>query len=240
MIKIKAKQNTDECLLCHAPLEYFAQTKSMPCMLCQKQEETLVCCEKGHFICDDCHRADALQVIEHYCKQSESKDPVAMLKDLFRFPQVHMHGPEHHVLVGAVLLTAFHNAGMGLDLDRAMSEMIRRGKEIPGGVCGMWGSCGAAISAGIFMSIITDNSPLATSSWKMSNRLTGECLIAVAELGGPRCCKRDAFTVILHSVDYLKKHMGIQLETSEAVICEWCERNRQCLRKACPYYKQEA
>ena len=26
-------------------------------------------------------------------------------------PYVHMHGPEHHVLVGMALLTAVHNAG---------------------------------------------------------------------------------------------------------------------------------
>jgi hypothetical protein len=29
---------------------------------------------------------------------------------LMAMPFCHMHGPEHHVMVGAALLTAYHNA----------------------------------------------------------------------------------------------------------------------------------
>lgn len=61
-----------------------------------------------------------------------------------------MHGPEHHVRVGAALLTAWHNGGGQIDFPAALEEMKKRGSQIPGGICGLWGTCGAAVSAGIF------------------------------------------------------------------------------------------
>ena len=62
----------------------------------------------------------------------------------------HMHGPEHHVMVGAALLTAYKNAGGNIELKDALIEMMHRGKAVPGGACGFWGACGAGISAGMF------------------------------------------------------------------------------------------
>ena len=80
-------------------------------------------------------------------------------------PFCHMHGPEHHVMVGAALLTAYKNAGGDLDLPKALQEMYSRGKAVPGGACGFWGACGAGISAGQFVSIATSSTPLAVEPW---------------------------------------------------------------------------
>lgn len=48
----------------------------------------------------------------------------------------HMHGPEHHVMVGAALLTAYKNAGGAINLRESVMEMLNRGKAVPGGTCG--------------------------------------------------------------------------------------------------------
>ena len=58
---------------------------------------------------------------------------------MMALPFCHMHGPEHHVMVGAALLTAYKNAGGDIDLPDALGEMMRRGKSVPGGACGFWG-----------------------------------------------------------------------------------------------------
>ena len=101
-------------------------------------------------------------------------------------------------MVGAVLLTAYKNCG-GYEerggreaFEEALEEMRARGSEYPGGACGLWGCCGAAVSTGIFMSIITKATPLTGNSWRLSNEMTSRALGAVARLGGPRCCKRDS------------------------------------------------
>lgn len=60
-------------------------------------------------------------------------------------PYVYMHGPEHHVLVGSVLLTAYHNAGGELDWPAALYEMENRGRQVPGGalwILGLLRRCG--------------------------------------------------------------------------------------------------
>jgi len=105
----------------------------------------------------------------------------------------HMHGPEHHVMVGAALLTAYKNAGGELDLESALQEMYSRGKQVPGGACGFWGACGAGISAGQFMSIATQSTPLAKEPWGLSKRMTSKSLGSIGEVDGLRCCKRVPF-----------------------------------------------
>ncbi len=64
-------------------------------------------------------------------------------------------------MVGAALLTAYKNAGENIDLHSSLIETMNRGKSVPGGACGFWGACGAGISSGMFISIISKSTPLA-------------------------------------------------------------------------------
>ncbi|MGX8714372.1 MAG: DUF5714 domain-containing protein [Lachnospiraceae bacterium] len=106
-------------------------------------------------------------------------------------PFCHMHGPEHHVMVGAALLTAYRNAGGDIDLPAALTEMMNRGKSVPGGACGFWGACGAGISSGMFISIISGSTPLGDEPFALSHKMTAKSLGKIGEIGGPRCCKRE-------------------------------------------------
>ena len=64
------------------------------------------------------------------------QNPVAIIMKMMDQPFCHMHGPEHHVMVGSALLTAYKNAGGPIDLPQALMEMMRRGKSVPGGPAG--------------------------------------------------------------------------------------------------------
>ncbi len=61
--------------------------------------------------------------------------------------------------------------------------MYSRGKDVPGGVCGFWGACGAAISTGMYMSIITNATPLANEAWGLSNQMTAFTLDKIGKIG---------------------------------------------------------
>ena len=63
-------------------------------------------------------------------------------------------------MVGAALLTAYKNAGGNIELAKALTETKNRGQSVPGGACGFWGACGAGISSGMFISIISGSTPL--------------------------------------------------------------------------------
>ena len=228
--------NTTACLLCGAPLRYQDTAKEMTCAICGRTFSRNAACENGHFVCDDCHAAPAVAVIRHAGMTTASKDPVEIATAMMNCPSVHMHGPEHHILTGAALLASYTNAGGMLDLPGSLAEMIRRGSLVPGGFCGLAGACGAAVSAGIFYSIITQTNPLSTNSWREANLLTAACLTAIGNHGGPRCCKRDTFLAIRTAVPYVSEHLGISMELPVRISCTFSAGNRECLREHCPFF----
>ncbi len=224
------------CLICGAPLRYRTCAETMTCSVCSRRVSSNASCENGHFVCDACHASPALSAVRFVCLTTASKNPFEIAVEMMRSPSVHMHGPEHHILVGAALLAAYRNAGGCIDLPSALDEMIRRGSMVPGGFCGIAGSCGAALSAGMFYSIVTKTSPLSTGSWSRANQLTASCLSAISKTGGPRCCKRDSFLALETAVPFIEKHLGVALEFSPGLHCEFFSRNRECLKERCPYF----
>lgn len=225
--------NREECLICKAPLEYLLQDEEMECAVCHRREASKTRCVNGHYVCNDCH-TQGMDSIFGLCLAETSADPIAILRRMMDLPFCHMHGPEHHVMVGAALLTAYKNAGGPLELERALGEMYRRGKEVPGGACGFWGACGAGISAGQFLAIATKSTPLAVEPWGLSNQMTAWALDSIGKVGGPRCCKRDSFFAILAAVDFVREHLGVEMERT-VPLCSYSAQNNQCIGGRCPF-----
>lgn len=158
----------EECLICQAPLEYLETGVLMECELCHRQEISKTRCINAYYVCNECHMK-GMDAVIGYCLNETSKNPIEILDHLMSLPFCHMHGPEHHTLVGVALLTAYCNAGGEIKLLTALKEMMARGRKVPGGTCGFWGSCGAAISTGMCMSILSGATPLTQESWGQSN-----------------------------------------------------------------------
>ena len=114
--------------------------------------------------------------------------------------------------------------------------MMSRGKSVPGGACGFWGACGAGISSGMFVSIITKSTPLSGEPFALSHRMTAKSLDAIGAIGGPRCCKRDFYLSILEAVDFVKDNLGVEMERRE-VVCRHSAKNNQCIGIRCPFSK---
>ena len=224
------------CLVCGENLTYYPKAVEMECVFCGKTELSHASCEKGHYVCDACHAKKGIEVIMEICQKTDSKNPVEIARKIMEDPYIYMHGPEHHVMVGAVLLTAYRNSGGDIDLKEALEEMKERGSQIPGGrvrllgvlrsrsqhrdlyeYCnGSYASCGTLLGAG-----------------KPDN---GQALEAIGELGGPRCCKRDTFTAIRKAAEMTAKELGVEMDCPAEIVCTFSEENQQCLKKACPYH----
>ena len=189
----------------------------MECAICHRQESSKTRCVNGHYVCNECHTKGINQIIS-VCLNETSKNPIMILESLMSMDFCHMHGPEHHIMVGAALLAAYKNTGGDIDLSKALLEMYNRGKSVPGGTCGFWGACGAGISTGMYFSIITNATPLSQKSWGLSNLMTSRALKAIGENGGPRCCKRDSYLAMIEAVNFTKEHMGIEMDLSQ-VVC---------------------
>lgn len=228
----------NNCLICGGKIIYSQQAEKLKCEFCHRDFISETKCENGHYICDECHSKPGLQLIMDYCLSSDSKNPITIATSVMKHPSIHMHGPEHHVLFPSALLTAYHNAGGEIDLAKALQQAQIRGSKVPGGICGLWGSCGAGIGAGIFFSIATESSPLSAETWGQGNNITAKCLAKIAETGGPRCCKRDGFSAMLTAIDYTAETLGITMEKPQDIICGFTHLNNECLKNKCPYHPQ--
>ncbi len=225
----------EECLICKAPLEYLDTDELMECELCHKMQSSKTRCISGHFVCDECHTCGMDEIIS-ICFNSKSVNPIEIMEKMMSMPTCHMHGPEHHIMVGSALLTAYKNAGGDIDLKTALYEMQKRGKQVPGGSCGFWGACGAGVSTGMYFSIALKSTPLSKEAWGLSNQMTAKALGAIGKNGGPRCCKRDSYLAIIEAIKFTNEKLGIKMEYNQ-ITCSRSHLNNQCIQKECPFHK---
>ena len=230
------------CLICGEPLVYYEEAQEMTCTICGKKETGHCLCSAGHYICDMCHRIEGVNYIIDLCSKSESTDPIQIITEAMNDKSIYPNGPEHHTLIGAALITACANSGgkgpNGEPIDKraALSELRERSMKVPGGACGFWGTCGAAVSAGQAMSIMNGSTPMTQEPWAQCQRLTSIILGRLADLAGPRCCKRMGYTAIITAVPYMNELLGANMQLPDEVICSFFSRNAECRRKECPYF----
>lgn len=227
------------CSVCGKPLNYSLTTESVKCILCLNDFSSQVQCVDGHFVCDNCHQLKANDVISMYCKNSLLTDPLNIVEDIMQHPAVKMHGPEHHFLVPAALVTAYYNIkGLSGEKEKALKMARERAEKVPGGFCGLNGACGAGIGTGIFISIITGSTPLAAEEWKLSNLMTARSLDLIARSGGPRCCKRDTFIALRVAAEFLEELNGVKLPINPEIICRYYPLNKECLKHNCVFFQK--
>lgn len=179
--------------------------------------------------------------LSHYRSNlGQCTDPAALAQTIMASEGFPMHDPCHHYLVPAVLLTTVRAAqnkpGVSLEADLALAR--ERALTVPGGSCGFQGCCGAAVGVGIFWSVITDASPVSGKPWAMANGATGKALLELAEIGGPRCCKRCSWIAICSALPMIEEKLHVALPFA-GPVCRFHGENHECLRKKCPFYREE-
>lgn len=230
------------CLVCGAPLLYSEESQEVTCCICGKKETGRCVCENGHYVCDTCHRSEGVDYIIGLCSGSDSTDPVAIINEAMNDKSIYPNGPEHHTLIGAALITAYANAGgkdskgQPLDKDAALAELRKRSLQVPGGTCGFWGTCGAAVSSGQALSILNGSTPMTQDPWGQCQKLTSIILGRLADIGGPRCCKRGGYISLLAAVPYINELLGSNMTLPDEVVCKFFPRNAECRRQDCPFF----
>lgn len=172
------------------------------------------------------------------CLKENSRNVIDIFNNIAQQDFVRIHGPEHHILDGAAILTAFYNAGGNIDLEKSLNELMKRGMQMPGATCGLWGVCGAVSSIGAALSIIDGTTPLSSDgSWGKHMEFTSKALYSLSQVGGPRCCKRDAFLSFQNAIQYINENYDVELQNAH-IKCSFSEKNEQCIENRCPFYKK--
>lgn len=63
-----------------------------------------------------------------------------------------------------------------------------------------------------------------------------EVINKMSKIGGPRCCKRNAYLSIINAVVFVKEKYDIKMEIDNKT-CEFSDLNKQCIKEKCPFYK---
>lgn len=221
------------CLVCGKPIVIQDKESEHHCSICGKSFISSTICSEGHYVCDVCH-TNSQEFVELLLNSKET-NPMILFSQIENLDSVHMHGPEHHSIIPCILLTAYKNCGGDIDLLSAIETALERGKQVPGGICGFWGTCGAAVGAGIYASIVTNSSPLNSESWHKPQKLVSRTLDRIGQKNTLRCCKRTCRHAILESIEWTKEYLGIEFEKSE-FFCTLSYNNEECLHENCPFY----
>lgn len=169
------------------------------------------------------------------CTQEGSADPMANLRRLTAPSVADMNGPVHHIAVPFALITAVWNTDPFFDLESYLREAADRASHVPMATCGYWGCCGAAIGAGIFCSVVTRTGPLTRGRrWGNGNAMTSAVLSRIAEVGGPRCCKRNSAIAVITASELSGEYVGTELRCSE-FRCGRERDNPECIGTRCPF-----
>jgi len=224
----------EDCGVCGTALIYATEDVPVKCDICGKESKARIYCPRGHYICDACHLQNTADIMEKILSTTSSKSPLNIAEAIMANAEVPMHGPEHHVIVPAVIVTAARNAGYDVP-EKALEQAIRRGSQIPGGWCGFFGDCGAAVGVGVAVSVLTRATPLTGKERSLSMAATSQALANICD-DEPRCCKRSVRKALETAVSFLHENLGIKLEAPDVISCQYPARNKECAKTACPYY----
>jgi MoaA/NifB/PqqE/SkfB family radical SAM enzyme/ubiquinone/menaquinone biosynthesis C-methylase UbiE len=223
------------CLVCGAPLNYKETETLARCHYCQAELPANAVCEQGHFVCDACHTSDGLAVIEHVCQTTAETDLIALLDEIRRHPAIPRHGPEHHVLVPAVILTAYRNLG-GAVTPETFRTAISRGRSIPGGACGFLGVCGAAAGVGIAFSLLLKATPMKPIERGQVQGAVQAVLGELTPLEAARCCQRESWLALRKAAELSRELLAIPLQAAAPLICRQGGDRPDCLQSRCPLW----
>jgi len=208
--------------MCGTALNYQTHAVDMACHYCGKNFPASVFCPNGHYVCEDCHGKGYYSFLEQIVATTTSKNPMEIAELLLKGKFLPSLGGEHHAIVAAALLTAVKNYGeipLGFGTARIVtaqdiSEGIRRMKQIPSCTCANHGACGAGLGVGAFFSILYNATCAQDTERTLAMRASNAALVAIANTGGPGCCKQSVRTAILAGVELLKEFCHVTLPIS--------------------------
>lgn len=228
-------QDTALCNFCGSTLKLLPHAVGARCMVCGERGRTRTWCTQGHFVCDDCRAKDLMQLLEGLLTQSKTTDPVELFMILRRAHEFPMHGPDHHPLVAAAFLVAYHNAYGEPSWEAILDALQSAASDLPGGTCGFWGACSAGLAVGMAYCAILDSSPTDGEKRAAAHRVVAQLLGRFGCLPGARCCRRECLVALQAACELSGEVLPHPLQTTYQVKCEQAADNPECMGAECPF-----
>jgi MoaA/NifB/PqqE/SkfB family radical SAM enzyme/SAM-dependent methyltransferase/Zn finger protein HypA/HybF involved in hydrogenase expression len=225
------------CMRCGAPLVYVEVEEPRVCTYCGKVYAANAWCEQGHFVCDACHSADSLDIIERLCSEHQELDMYSMFQRVREHPAIPLHGPQYHSLVPAVIISCVQRKGFQADKE-LIRTAIQRGSKVMGGSCAFLGTCGAATGVGIALSLLLEATPVKARQRQLVQEGVGEIIRTIATYRAARCCQRDSWLALKHARELVAELLDVHLEPLQFQPCTQAHNNAECIGEMCPLWAE--
>ncbi len=173
------------------------------------------------------------------CLQLTDTDMLSLLQKMRQLPEIPMHGPEHHGLVAAIILTAYRNSGGELPADLVVEGTLRA-NSIPGRSCGVLGVCGAAVGVGAAFALLLNSSPVKADEKKIVQTAVWDVTGQIVELGAPRCCQRECVLALKTAARLSERFLPIKLTAEKQFECQQWSECQECIGERCLLFPQSA
>jgi hypothetical protein len=238
-------KKTKHCMVCGLALQYLHYSEDLVCTYCGAKEQGSIRCEKGHFVCEACHRKDAMTVIEEIALTTRLKDPAEIAELMMSHPGLPMLGCEHSFIAAGALMAALKNSpyGAGKITTTEIREVFyRTSKQAMSGYCGLTGVCGIAPALGACFSSFLGSRCGSDTEQKITMEAVIRVMQSIADLTGPSCCKAYVRNALRVAVTFMGERFGILLPFNEtSIMCtHTTEHPHGCREEKCPYYQKPA
>ncbi|WP_346356276.1 DUF5714 domain-containing protein [Azotosporobacter soli] len=243
--KRRPQQNdgSGRCQICGTTLQYGSAQSPVVCRVCGLQEVANVVCTSGHYVCEGCHEQEYYSLLAGYALTLTSQDPMAIAESLLRETMLLQNGNEHYALPVVALLTALKNYGAiplpggevrSID-EEDIREGIRRVRQIPPCACAYLGACGAGLGVGIVVSILFHAHCEQDIERSLTMRASQTAVAAIANSGGPACCKQSVRTAVLVGSQLLKEMLRVYLPLSRSKCFFQAANHAGCKGARCSF-----
>ncbi|MCL2151410.1 MAG: DUF5714 domain-containing protein [Oscillospiraceae bacterium] len=227
-----------KCSICNSAILYKEDYFEAKCEFCGKKEETYIICSNNHYLCIVCAAKEVMDKLYELLPDIDLKNPLDIAERLISKCGISGHTP--HPITAAAFLTAVKNV-TGYITDEDVMEGVSRAYEIPGGWCGYYGACGAAVALGTSFSVLLNATPSSDKERSIANRVTSACLVEVAALGGPYCCVASIRAVLEKGIELSELHLGIKFPERKTSYkkCWTATFQQNCKTEKCRFYNMD-
>ncbi|UCE08971.1 MAG: hypothetical protein JSW61_08220 [Candidatus Thorarchaeota archaeon] len=208
------------------------------CSYCGHDEKSDFVCKDRHFVCETCRTCTPTEIILKTSVATPTDDSLFLANLLMHHPAIPMSGPEHHLLVPAILLTATHNAGHRMALESRLRQALKRANRFGLGSCANLGACGAAMGVPIAISLLIGAEYTKPEERKTVLRASAVAMTAVANLPALRCCKASVYSSLSVGTDFIRRELELGVPPVPHPTCHFEGNSLECVRQECPYFEQ--
>ena len=230
----------ENCQICGNELDYFDNGKELCCEICEKIEIGNIYCDKGHYVCNECHDKSAFDIVQDYGLTTKSKDPFEIAEMLMSIKdKVPMLGCANAWIATVSLMAALKNEGtIQVSNEQIIEALNRTNRQAIGGYCGLTGVCGIVPAIGASFSVILGAACKKDQETAKTMKIVGKIVNVIADETGPCCCKNFVRTALLEAMKLAKDELGVKwIVTGNNITCTHSERHPHgCRKNKCRYF----